>query len=373
MAKDFKVRPDELISPTAKQLWSSNTVSAQSFREWIESTIPLLPQSLQRIGTLIYGIESRFKGAVWELFWWSTVHASCSDVEVETKTEAEALKSVDLIATFPTGKRIALEVSTLNEHYDSIQKEFSLSELVRYLESSLYGPYKTYQMSAVKFDLSFTDFDLVLDAMKEWINEVGYNRPINSLSEPSLRLVLRDQGVTLDFTAMGYDQFAFSKPNIMRFPIPSEKRDEKKCLRKRILDKAKKKVAVPELPLVIAITEVGGFMAGTLWSRATALVGDEQIRFFEDGSHQIVHADNGVFVGATGWRNQDISAVILCAADVPSEDFKEFEVWINGGASHPIEPEDLGFDVKYFRVNSDRIEEFQGTTSTDRWKAIPIR
>ena len=114
-------------------------------------------------------------------------------------------------------------------------------------------------------------------------------------------------------------------------------------------------------------------MSGTLWSRATALIGDECIRIYDDGPQEVVHKDNGIFLGASGWRNTGISAVILSAANIPSSDFGEYEIWIHGGAELVLEPEDFGFQARYFRINADCVEEFQGPSAEQRWVTIPLR
>jgi hypothetical protein len=144
-------------------------------------------------------------------------------------------------------------------------------------------------------------------------------------------------------------------------------------LRCRVLQKAKKKEAVPDLPFVVAVAEVGNFMSGSIWSRANALIGDEQIRIYENSECDAVHANNGLFVGADGWRNHEISALILSAATLPELGLNQFEIWLHGGATHPLEPEDFGFDVKYFRIGLNGVEEFQGFSSSERWVPIPIR
>jgi hypothetical protein len=367
-----KVDATRLKAPTAKRIWTLATPSAVAIRTWLEEVLFVAPESMNRAKLAIYGFERHFKGAIWELFWWFHLSAICTDIQIEARTNHKSSKSVDFLATFPSGNLIALEVSTLSENYENIQIEYDLDELHFFLEESLYGPYKLLQMEPIKFVNSPDVFKQILDSLISWLNDISYSRAVDPSCEPSFRLSILDKDVLIDFRALGYDPLSIAKPGILRTLAPREVVDEKERLRSLILRKAEKKIAVPDCPLVIAITESGGFMSGSIWSRATALIGDEYVRVYHDNSHEVVYSDNGIFLGASGWRNTEISAVILSAANVPSSDFGEYEIWLHGGADFVIEPEDLGFKARYLRISSDCVEEFQGFESEVRWKNISI-
>lgn len=370
---EYKIDVGRLKAPTAKQLYALNTASAVSIRAWLENVISIAPESMTRAKNAIYDFERHFKGAIWELFWWFHLSSICVDIEIEAKTNLESKKSVDFLAKFPSGKQIALEISTLSDNHEEIQREYNLGGLHHYLESHLYGPYKYIHLEPLQFEVTFEDYELVLNSLQDWLNRISFTMVSNQFDEPSFRLCISDKGVVIDFRALGYDKFSRARPGILRAPAPTVEVDAKERLRNLILTKAAKKDAVPDCPLVIAITESGGFMSGTLWSRATALIGDECIRIYDDRSQEVVHKDNGIFLGASGWRNTGVSAVILSAANIPSSDFGEYEIWIHGGAELALEPEDFGFKARYFRINADCVEEFQGPSAEQRWIAIPLR
>ena len=373
MNTNSKIDVGKLQAPTAIRLWEVDSPFALQIRGWVEDMCKRAPDTMQKTKENIYGREGDFKGAIWEFFWWEILDGSCSNVDVEGKVNQDSIKSVDFIADFPSGKRIALEITTLSDHFEDIQRDYELGKLQEYLEGRMYGPYRYIHMNPVKFALGFNDYALVSRAILSWIDEVAYTGTRHAQSEPMLRLNVNDSDVVLDFKAMGLEEFSRERPSILRSSAEKQEKDEKQRLRCIVMQKAKKKEAVPDLPFVVAVTEVGNFMSGSLWSRANALIGDEQIGIHENSECDVVHSNNGIFVGAEGWRNPEISALILSAATLPEVGLNQFEIWLHGGATHPMEPEDFGFDVRYFRIGLDRVEEFQGFSSAERWVSIPIR
>lgn len=280
----------------------------------------------QRLGSQA---NEQFRGATWELFWFETVYALDPAVTVEV-SESGNVKTVDLVSP---RLNLAVEVSSISELNSELSLAYWESDLHTLLDSALHHVGVFLSLQVVRSGDELPDHRDVGAAVTEWVFRELW--PKEGGTQGHFRLQFHDLDFVIDFSAVRMTSDLGAVCSLKGFGPD----DTAERIRQRLEDKAKKKSAVPDRPLLLAIADPLQLFGAPRFSRLNALMGDDILLISTNGEATPARRANGFLLGDGDWRNSDVSAVAFTTGHLPDFGSSSIEIWVNGRARHPLDIE----------------------------------
>ena len=358
-------------SETAQRLLRMTTPWAQELVRNIDAWVGRYPDGSEArtnvLSFLTGDSESRFRGALWELFWYSVASQLDAVVRIEytdlnDEVPGVQSKSVDLLLDT---LGLAVEVTSTSELDAKVRAGFWLRDLHDELQQHLHAPGCLLHLSVRKAGSAPIEVATTLETIQAWYYEKVWPNP----SERSARLRI-DCGSTgwvldidIDFISQDAGLLVFSGDGVT-FESIDQRRHQ------LLTQKARKKSAVPQRPLMIAVADPGRLLGGGRWGRLNTLVGQDQMTIHPDGSTERTRAGNGFLFGEGEWRNSGVSAIAFTSDTYPEFGVSPIEIWINGGAAHPLPVEPFLMIATIVQVRDGVLMERPPGESSE-WRIAP--
>jgi hypothetical protein len=290
------------------------------------------------VSRLMSGDEEQFRGAYWELMLNAVFGALGFSVVRDPLSAGSGRRTPDFLVSTP-GATFFVEATSVGRSRTTASFESLRDELAAQLDRHERHDF-TISLWIEHSTTTAPSGRRIGAEICRWLDSLD---PVavadsNSRGEYVTR-VFGDSGWWFEITAIPLSQDSQTMPLVGLLGaddagLITDKEDLQRALRQ----KRPTRYGALDHPYLIAVLERSDFPQRSRWHRVAALYGDEAVTLGPDGKSASTRLPNGLWLGQSGWRQTDVSGVLLSSGMVLGEDRLPLpEYWPHPAARMPVD------------------------------------